>query len=79
MAEGMGFHRAYRFHSWDDQPRVDGTVWRQPGSKGLWIATVDDTAIKVLSGGRDIAAREAIRLARLPESERTPPTISYGK
>jgi hypothetical protein len=40
---------------------------------------VDDTSIKVLSGGRNLAAQEAIRQARLPESERTPPTISYGK
>jgi hypothetical protein len=39
---------------------------------------VDDTPIKVLSGGRDLAAQEAIRQARLLESDRTPPTISYG-
>jgi hypothetical protein len=79
MAEGIGFYRAYRFYSWGgDEPRVDGTVWRDPGSKSPWIAIVDDTPIKVLSGGRDLAAQEAIRQARLPENERTPPTISYG-
>jgi hypothetical protein len=37
---------------------------------------VDDTDIKVLSAGREIAAREAIRQARLPEDQRSPHTIS---
>jgi hypothetical protein len=55
----MGFHRSYRFHSVDNRAQVDGTVWRDFGSKGPWLAIVDDTSIKVLSGGRDITAQEA--------------------
>ena len=74
--EGIGFSRAYRFYSVDNGPRVVGTVWREPGSKGPWLAMVDDTAIKVLMGGRDIAAQEAIRQARLPEGERAKHTVS---
>ena len=74
--ENIGFSRAYRFHCWDDEPRLSGTVFREPGSRGVWLAMVDDTTIKVLSGGRDIAAREAIRQARLPEDQRSPHTIT---
>jgi hypothetical protein len=37
-----------------------------------------DTSLEVAVGGRDIATREAIRQARLPERERTPPTIIAG-
>ena len=75
--EGVGFQRAYRFYSSDKGLRVTGTVWREPGSKGPWIAIVDDTPIKVLLGGRDLAALEAIRQARLPDEQRRPPTVSY--
>ena len=73
--EGIGFSRAYRFNSVDDGPRIAGTVFKRPGSREAWIAMVDDSTIKVFMAGRDIAAREAIRQARLPTSERTPPSI----
>lgn len=73
--EGIGFSRAYRFDS-ADEPRVVGTVFRPPGGRETWTAIVDDTDIKVLMAGRDIAAQEAIRQARLPENERAPHTIS---
>jgi hypothetical protein len=74
--ENIGFHRAYRFYSWDEETKVTGTVLKQPGSRGVWLAMVDDTTIKVLSGGRDTAAREAIREARLPEDQSSPHTIT---
>lgn len=74
--QGVGFSRAYRFYSADDGPRVEGTVFRQPGSKGPWLAIVEGTEIRVLMGGRDIAASEAIRQARLQEVERSQASIS---
>jgi len=76
--EGIGFSRAWRFQSVDNGPSVVGSVFRPPGGRESWIAIVDDTNIKVAMGGRDIATREAIRQARLPEHERTPPTIIAG-
>jgi hypothetical protein len=72
--EGVRFSRAYRFYS-TDEPRVTGTVFRPPGGRESWIAIVDDTSIKVLMGGRELAAEEAVRQARLPENERRPQTI----
>ena len=76
--EGIGFSRAWRFESVDKGPRVVGSVFRRAGGRESWIAIVDDTSIKVAMAGRDIATREAIRQARLPEQERSRPTIIAG-
>jgi hypothetical protein len=78
--ESIGFRR--HFLSSTEEPGVAGTVFKPPGGRQSWIARVDDTNIKVLSTGREIAAGEATRQARLPEDERTPPTIRihiYGR
>ncbi len=69
-------HQAYRFDGRSGDRRIVGTVYRQPGSKGPWFATVDGTTIEVVMGGREGAVTEAIRQACLPPQERSAPTIS---
>ena len=72
-AIACSFHRAYHFVSADDGPRVTGTVYRTPGTKGPWTAKVDGTRMVVVADGRQLAAHDAVRIARLPEDQRPPP------
>ena len=70
------FHRAYHFVSADAGPKVTGTVYRTPGTKGPWTAVVDGTKVVVVADGRQLAAHEAVRIARLPEEYRPAPDIA---